>query len=149
MRRKIEINTHLDTSIKEVYTSFVISKTSLGVSETTLNSYKYQFRTISKYIDMHAICLAPRMHRDLFRRLHCLCSSIGVSPSRLHCGRTANYGSIIVPLCLLWPYRQQPGLYCSSLIAQLFCVVADLQPGLEVLHLIAQGMYLTDDLFCC
>ena len=29
------------------------------------------------------------------------------------------------------------------------CVVADLQTGLEVLHLIAQGMYLTDDLFCC
>ena len=52
MRKKIEINRYLNTSIKEVYTSFVISKTSLGVSETTLNSYKYQFRTISKYIDI-------------------------------------------------------------------------------------------------
>ena len=51
MRKKIEINRYLNTSIKEVYTSFVISKTSLGVSETTLNSYKYQFRTISNYID--------------------------------------------------------------------------------------------------
>ena len=52
MRRKIEINKYLDTSIKEVYTSFIISKTASGISETTLNGYKYQFRTISKYIDI-------------------------------------------------------------------------------------------------
>ena len=35
--------------------------------------------------------------------------SIGVSPSRLHCGRTASYGSIIIPCTCLCHLQEQPG----------------------------------------
>ena len=44
-------------------------------------------------------------------------SSIGVPPPRLHCGRAANYGSIIVPLRLSLPARVRPGLCCNGFIA--------------------------------
>ena len=39
--------------------------------------------------------------------------SIGVPPSRLHCGRTASYGSIIVPNSRLGG-MQEPPAYCYS-----------------------------------
>ena len=45
------------------------------------------------------------------------CSSIGIPPPRLHCGRAANYGSIIVPLRLSLPARVRPGLCCNGFIA--------------------------------
>ena len=44
-------------------------------------------------------------------------SSIGVPPSRLHCGRTANYGSVIVPLRLSLPDRLRSDLCCNGFIA--------------------------------
>ncbi len=43
-------------------------------------------------------------------------SSIGVPPPRLHCGRAANYGSIIVPLRLSLPARVRPGLCCNGFV---------------------------------
>ena len=39
--------------------------------------------------------------------------SIGISPSRLHCGRTANYGSIIIPLLSRRVTWEPPGFQCS------------------------------------
>ena len=62
-----------------------------------------------------AICNAPRA-RNPDRRLLAY-SSIGISPPRLHYGRAANYGSIIVPLRLSLPDRLRSGLCCTGFIA--------------------------------
>jgi len=37
-----------------------------------------------------------------------LTGSIGVSPLRLHCGRAANYGSIIIPCACYCPVGSSP-----------------------------------------
>ena len=46
--------------------------------------------------------------------------SIGIEPPRLHCGRAANYGSIIVPNTCRRLRREQPGFYRVSCIARSF-----------------------------
>ena len=46
--------------------------------------------------------------------------SIGIEPPRLHCGRAANYGSIIVPNTCRRLHREQPGFYRVSCIARSF-----------------------------
>ena len=46
--------------------------------------------------------------------------SIGIEPPRLHCGRAANYGSIIVPNTCHRLHREQPGFYRVSFIARSF-----------------------------
>ena len=38
-------------SFKEVYEEFVISKTAQGVSDATLNNYRYHLKAISRYLD--------------------------------------------------------------------------------------------------
>ena len=50
--------------------------------------------------------------------------SIGIEPPRLHCGRAANYGSIIVPNTCRRLRREQPGFYRVSCIARPSGVVA-------------------------
>ena len=50
--------------------------------------------------------------------------SIGIEPPRLHCGRAANYGSIIVPNTCRRLHREQPGFYRVSCIARPSGVVA-------------------------
>ena len=50
--------------------------------------------------------------------------SIGIEPPRLHCGRAANYGSIIVPNTCRRLHREQPGFYRVSCIARSDEVVA-------------------------
>ena len=46
--------------------------------------------------------------------------SIGIEPPRLHCGRAANYGGIIVPNTCRRLHREQPGFYRVSCIARSF-----------------------------
>ena len=50
--------------------------------------------------------------------------SIGIEPPRLHCGRAANYGSIIVPNTCRRLHREQPSFYRVSCIARPSEVVA-------------------------
>ena len=45
--------------------------------------------------------------------------SIGIEPPRLHCGRAANYGSIIVPNTCRRLHREQPGFYRVKLYRSL------------------------------
>ena len=52
MKRKITTFNRVGASFEEVYTSFVISKTSLGLSEKTILNYKYHLRTVARYIDI-------------------------------------------------------------------------------------------------
>ena len=46
---------------------------------------------------VHLIRPRPQMHKRSSSDDRLLTGSIGVSPLRLHCGRAANYGSIIIP----------------------------------------------------
>ncbi len=43
---------------------------------------------------------------------------IGISPLRLHYGRAANYGSIIIPCACHRHHRKQSGFRCISFIAR-------------------------------
>ena len=52
MKQKITTNLHLGKTFEDVYTSFIVSKTSLGISASTINNYKYHLRTIGRYLDI-------------------------------------------------------------------------------------------------
>lgn len=52
MKAKITTNLHHGKTIEEVYTSFVLSKTSIGVSDSTVKNYKYHLRTIGRFLDV-------------------------------------------------------------------------------------------------
>ena len=52
MRQKINISTHLSTSLKAVYESFIISQTSRGISDATITNYHNHLRGIAKHIDI-------------------------------------------------------------------------------------------------
>ena len=52
MRQKINISTHLYTSLKAVYESFIISQTSRGISDATITNYYNHLRGIAKHIDI-------------------------------------------------------------------------------------------------
>ncbi len=49
---EISMNRCAGISLKSVFKEFVISKTAQGVSESTLNNYKYHMRSISRYLDV-------------------------------------------------------------------------------------------------
>ena len=51
MKQKITTNLHLGKTFEDVYTSFIVSKTSLGISASTINNYKYHLHTIGRYTD--------------------------------------------------------------------------------------------------
>ena len=46
-----------------------------------------------------------------------LICSIGIPPPRLHCGRAANYGSIMIPCACHRRLREQPGFLVFEFIA--------------------------------
>ena len=52
MKQKINISTHLSTSLKAVYESFIISQTSRGISDATITNYHNHLRGIAKHIDI-------------------------------------------------------------------------------------------------
>ena len=52
MKRKIHMNEHSGTSLKEVWESFIISQTSRGVSEATIRNYHNHLKSISHHIDI-------------------------------------------------------------------------------------------------
>ena len=52
MKAKITTDLHHGKTIEEVYTSFVLSKTSIGVSDSTVKNYKYHLRTIGRFLDV-------------------------------------------------------------------------------------------------
>lgn len=52
MRQKINISTHLSTSLKAVYESFIISQTSCSISDATITNYHNHLRGIAKHIDI-------------------------------------------------------------------------------------------------
>ena len=71
--------------------------------------------------------------------------SIGLSPPRLHYGRAANYGSIIISCACHRRSRWQSGFRRMGLIARPFGVLAHLQSQLKVPPM-AQGTYPVDDI---
>ena len=52
MRQKINISTHLSTSLEAVYKSFIISQTSRGISDATITNYHNHLRGIAKHLDI-------------------------------------------------------------------------------------------------
>ena len=52
LKQKINISTHLSTSLKAVYESFIISQTSRGISDATITNYHNHLRGIAKHIDI-------------------------------------------------------------------------------------------------
>ena len=52
LRQKINISTHLSTSLKAVYESFIISQTSRGISDATITKNQNHLRGIAKHIDI-------------------------------------------------------------------------------------------------
>lgn len=52
MKSKISISTHLSTSLKAVYESFIISQTSRGISDATITNYHNHLRGIAKHLDI-------------------------------------------------------------------------------------------------
>ena len=54
MRKKLNINEHLDTSFEDAWASFIISQTAKGISETTLRNYRTHLRAISKHLNISA-----------------------------------------------------------------------------------------------
>jgi len=52
LKRKIHMNEHSGTSLKEVWESFIISQTSRGVSEATIKNYHNHLKSISHHIDI-------------------------------------------------------------------------------------------------
>ena len=52
MRQKINISTHLSTSLEAVYKSFIISQTSRGISDATITNYHSHLRGIAKHLDI-------------------------------------------------------------------------------------------------
>ena len=52
MKRKISMNEHFNTSLKEVWESFVISQTSRGVSPATIRNYHNHLKGIARHIDI-------------------------------------------------------------------------------------------------
>ena len=94
-------------------------------SSVTITPYKQElkcfFSALLCFLCALLCCVRLRLNTislsfDPDRRL-LACSSIGVPPPRLHCGRAANYGSIIVPLRLSLPDRLRSGLCCNGFIA--------------------------------
>ncbi len=51
MRQKIVFREQPGQSIEDVYSSFIISQTSKGVSQSTINNYHSHFRSIAKHLD--------------------------------------------------------------------------------------------------
>ncbi len=52
MRQKIVFREQLGQSIEDVYSSFIISQTSRGISQSTINNYHSHFRSIAKHLDI-------------------------------------------------------------------------------------------------
>ena len=52
MKRKIDMNEHLGTSLKTVYETFIISQASKGVSEATIKNYNSHLKGIAKHLDI-------------------------------------------------------------------------------------------------
>ena len=52
MRQKLNISTHLSTSLEAVYKSFIISQTSRGISDATITNYHSHLRGIAKHLDI-------------------------------------------------------------------------------------------------
>ena len=52
MKQKINISTHLSTSLEAVYKSFIISQTSRGISDATITNYHNHLRGIAKHLDI-------------------------------------------------------------------------------------------------
>ena len=52
-----EITMHqtAEKAFSEVYEEFVISKTARGVSDATLNNYKYHMKNIAKFLDTRKV----------------------------------------------------------------------------------------------
>ena len=48
LRQKLNISTHLSTSLEAVYKSFIISQTSRGISDATITNYHNHLRGIAK-----------------------------------------------------------------------------------------------------
>ena len=49
--REITMNQGTEKSFREVYEEFVISRIARGVSDATLNNYRYHMKNISKFLD--------------------------------------------------------------------------------------------------
>ena len=58
------------------------------------------------------------MHKRNSSSTRLLTGFIGISPLRLHYGRAANYGSIIIPCAYHRHHRKQSGFRCISFIAR-------------------------------
>ena len=58
------------------------------------------------------------MHKRNSSSTRLLTGFIGISPLRLHYGRAANYGSIIIPCACHRHHRKQSGFRCISFIAR-------------------------------
>ena len=58
------------------------------------------------------------MHKRNSPSTRLLTGFIGISPLRLHYGRAANYGSIIIPCACHRHHRKQSGFRCISFIAR-------------------------------
>ena len=52
LRKKLNISTHLSTSLEAVYESFIISQTPRGISDATITNYHNHLRGIAKHIDI-------------------------------------------------------------------------------------------------
>ena len=60
----------------------------------------------------------PNARKEFFRHPVCFTGFIGISPLRLHYGRAANYGSIIIPCACHRHHRKQSGFRCISSVAR-------------------------------
>ena len=59
----------------------------------------------------------PNAQKEFIKHPVSFTGFIGISPLRLHYGRAANYGSIIIPCACHRHHRKQSGFRCISFIA--------------------------------